>query len=60
MIRPAARRLLPAALLGLLIGSSAAPGLAWSQDLSEPTQAQPELQKQPLTIVSRGGVRHPL
>ncbi|WP_428378052.1 DUF192 domain-containing protein [Lichenicoccus sp.] len=24
----------------------------------EPTQAQPELQKQPLTIISRGGVRH--
>ncbi len=32
---------------------------AQAQDTaSEPTQAQPELQKQALTVVSRGGIRH--
>ena len=41
----------------LLLPATASPGLA--QDAQgEPTQAQPELQKQPLSIVSRGGVRH--
>ena len=45
-------------LLGcLLLAAGMRPAL--SQDpQSEPTQAQPALQKQKLTIVSRGGVRH--
>ncbi len=33
-------------------------GSVAAQDVSEPTHAQPELQKQALTIISRGGVRH--
>ncbi len=54
---PASARLLLIALLGLA-GPGPASSPSRSQDLlSEPTQAQPELQKQPLTIISRGGVR---
>ncbi len=59
MIKPDTRRVLLVALLGLLSGAGPAATAARSQDvLSEPTQAQPELQKQPLTVVSRGGARH--
>ncbi len=59
MIKPDPRRVLLVALLGPLASPGPAPDAARSQDLlSEPTQAQPELQKQPLTIVSREGARH--
>ena len=37
---------------------SAVSARSHAQDTSEPTHAQAELQRQPLTIVSRGGVRH--
>ena len=58
MTKPDPARLLLIALLGLA-GPGAASSPARSQDsLSEPTRAQPELQKQALTIVSRGGARH--
>src|ERR1700710_989109 len=49
------RRFLLAAFMLL----PAVPFPALAQDFaSEPTQAQPPLQTQPLTIVSRGGIRH--
>ena len=41
----------------LLTASGIAPAMAQDSQ-AEPTQAQPELQKQPLTIISRGGIRH--
>ena len=44
-------------LLGILAAVEAR-AHAQAADTSEPRQAQPELQKQPLTIISRGGVRH--
>ncbi len=40
----------------VLLGLAAMPAAA--QDFSEPTQAQAELPKQPLTIVTHDGVRH--
>ena len=53
-----ARRWSSIALLPfLLLPAASAIALAQAVD-GEPTQAQPELQKQPLTIVSRGGIRH--
>ena len=58
MIKPDPGRVLLIALLGLAAVGSASPRSRSQDPLSEPTQAQPELQKQPLTIVSRGGVRH--
>ena len=59
MIKPVPARMLLISLLGSLAAPGAASFPARSQDLlSEPTQAQAALQKQSLTIVSRGGVRH--
>lgn len=50
------RRGFPAVVV-LLLSGVAFPAVG-QDSKSEPTQAQPELQKQALTIVSRGGVRH--
>lgn len=44
--------------LSLLVLLATAPAALAQAVEGEPTQAQPELQKQPLTIVSRGGIRH--
>ncbi len=54
MIRSRIRKIM-LSLLALPIG--AIPCLAQGVQ-AEPTQAQPELQKQPLSIVSQGGIRH--
>ena len=44
-------------LAGFLLAPVATvPALA--VDMSEPTEAQPELQKQALTVIARGGIRH--
>lgn len=45
------------ALLPFLLLPTATTALAQAVQ-GEPTQAQPELQKQPLSIISRGGSRH--
>ncbi len=58
MIKPDPGRVLLIALLGLAAVAPASSSSRSQDLLSEPTRAQPELQKQPLTIVSRGGVRH--
>jgi uncharacterized protein len=44
-------------LSALLLSAGGLPAAA-QDTMSEPTQAQPELQKQPLLIISRGGIRH--